>query len=423
MIELDGIEYDVKSPSENAAAMVTYINDYCTNNSVTNSKGETVQIAENMANPLYLILYGLGYLISVVQKLIYNAGCTFSIPASSESQLMNLANIAGVKRHDATATTIQAIIFADAETACEITTSLQASVIVGTTTVIFSPAYDTIIEAGGVITMPLIADQEGSFSISANTITSFDSPVTGLRSIKTLASIPGTSQETIAALRNRIQSRSINGTQTDLVAADIQALPGVSRCNVYFNISAIDSEVIGDATTGVPGDSITVNPRQALILVQGFSNNIAETFYRRMFCLTSGQAEYNAIIAAQQAGTETNRTIVSQTYTTLSGQALTIYIASPRILPLYVRVYVGESLGASDISNIKDTVATLSAVMMIGKEISSVDVTKLIQGVYKTLTLQGVYLSVDGENYSYKATPAEDVLYSLNINNIEVLTA
>jgi len=427
MIELDGVEYPVKSPAENAGDMATYINTYCTNHNITNTEGDVIQITANMSNPLYLVLFGLGYLVSVLQKLIYNAGCTFSIPASSSKQLLNLASLAGVKRHASTKTTIQATIFAnvagDGAVSCEITTALTATITVGGTTVVFHPAFDITIPINGVQVVILVAEQEGSFNITADTITGFDSAVAGLRAMTTLASIPGLAQESIADLRLRIQNRSVQGTQVDLAASAIQALDGVSRCTIYFNISATENVVVGDSTTGVVGDAITVGPRQALIMLQGYSSQVAELFYSRLFCQTAGSAEYQAIIDAQTSGTTVNRTIIKQVYTTQSGQQLPVYIASPRILPIYIRLYINSDVSYTDGLNIKDTVATLTDSLTIGQTVSASDVTKVVQEAYPTLALQGVTVSVDNVNFTYKAVPASDVLFSFNIANITIQQA
>ena len=80
MITLDGIEYTVKTPEENASDLVNYINDYCAAHNVKNSKGEVINIAANETNPLYMILYGNAYLATVLQKLIYSAACRMSVP-------------------------------------------------------------------------------------------------------------------------------------------------------------------------------------------------------------------------------------------------------------------------------------------------------------------------------------------------------
>ena len=91
--------------------MLGFINDYCTTNNITNSKGELVQIEQNWANPLYILLFGFSYLVTVLQKLIYNVGCSLNIARASDRQVMNIAEIANVKRKEATKTTIQAIIY------------------------------------------------------------------------------------------------------------------------------------------------------------------------------------------------------------------------------------------------------------------------------------------------------------------------
>ena len=130
MITLDGIEYTVKTPEENVSDLVNYINDYCAANNVKNSKGEVINIAANETNPLYMVLYGNAYLATVLQKLIYSAACTMSVPESSEKQLLNIADIAGVVRNSATKTTIIGTVYAEESggASCKIMRTLTCTV-------------------------------------------------------------------------------------------------------------------------------------------------------------------------------------------------------------------------------------------------------------------------------------------------------
>ena len=112
MIELDGIQYNVNTPEENATSMVNFINNFCATRNIRNSKGELISIDANTANPMYMIIYGLAYLVSAVQRLIYSVGCAFSISSSSDRQLLNLATLSGVKRKGASPTIVNCIIYA-----------------------------------------------------------------------------------------------------------------------------------------------------------------------------------------------------------------------------------------------------------------------------------------------------------------------
>ena len=383
MIELDGIQYNVRTPEENAEDILTFVNTYCSEHNITNSKGELVQIDLNWANPLYLILYGFAYLTTVLQKLIYNVGCSLNIARSSPRQLMNLAEIANVKRKEATRTTIHVILYANNLTDpdpvnCHITQDLLVSMTYGSQVITFSPAFETTIAIGSSTPMVLICNQEGSYSIPAGSVTAFDDEVPGLRKIESQASVPGQARETLSELRARIQERATTSTQLDRAAADITQLHGVSLCNIYFNYSN-DSPVIVN--------NIEVPPRQSLLFVQGYSNDIARVFYNHLSCLT--------------AGGDTPSTL-TQVYTTHAGQDIPVHIIPPTVVFPYITIYINTQETADVISGIKDAIATLALNMTIGQTLTSTDIILKIKEVYPTLALAGVQLSMDNEAWSYQ---------------------
>ena len=394
MIELDGIQYSVRTPEENAEDMLGFINDYCTTNNITNSKGELVQIEQNWANPLYILLFGFSYLVTKLQKLIYNVGCSLNIARASNRQVMNIAEIANVKRKEATKTTIQAIIYSNLTgteaVPCHITKDLVITTNYGSQVISFSPAYEVEIPIGGSVSMVLICNQEGSYSIPAGTLTQFDTEVAGFRSMTSSASVPGQEEETIADLRTRIQERATSATQLDRAAADISQLDGVALCNIYFNYSNTNNAVI---------DNITVPPRQALLFVQGYSDDIARMFYNHLSCLTAGEGSPIAI---------------SQVYTTHAGQQLPVYIIPPTVVYPYVVIYLNEQVVAEVNQGIKDAIATLAASISIGQTLTSTMVMNKIQEAYPTLALAGVSLSLDNKTFTYQLEIQPFQLFGFN---------
>ena len=216
MVLLDGIEYEVKTPDENLDDVITYVNDYCAAKDIRNTAGEVIYIEPNEANPLYQMFRGFAYLTTVMQKLIYSTGCSMSIAEASERQLLNLADIAGVKRTQATHTIITGVVFANQEGTgavdCVITRDMTITITIAGTDVVFHPAFDLTVPIGESRNSVLRAEQYGSYNISANTLTQFDDPVPGFRSMTTSASTPGQGLETIASLRNRLQRRAVEGT-------------------------------------------------------------------------------------------------------------------------------------------------------------------------------------------------------------------
>lgn len=406
MLTLDGIEYTVKTPSENVSDLIAYINNYCSANNITNSKGEIIYIDANETNPLYMMCFANAYLATILQKLIYSAGCNMSVPESSERQLLNIADIAGVKRNSATKTTIQGTVYADLQDTgavdCVITRTLTATVSSGTYSLKFHPAFDVTIPIGEARQVVLICEDYGAYNISENTVTQFDDVVSGFRMMTTLASIPGQDQEPISSLRARIQRRTTEGTQADRAAEAIQSLDGVALCNIYFNESPSTSQYVGSRALEVP-------PRQALLLVQGYSDDIAKTFFSYMICKTAGE-NYNASVGAY-----------SQNYVTRANQVLPVWIIPPVQTPVYIRIYIYETLTYIQIDGIKDVIASLSASVTIGQTITSKMVTDIVSESYTDLTIQGADISVDGETFSFNATPDNDAVFIFNLDNISVI--
>lgn len=409
MILLDEIEYEVKTPDENLDDVVTYINDYCQANDIRNSLGEVISIDANEANPLYQILRGLSYLTTVLQKLIYSAGCSMSIAESSERQLLNLSDIAGIKRTRATRTVISGVAYADtlSPDPCTITQDMEATITVAGYDVVFHPAFDVTIPTGESRSIILVAEQLGAYNLSANTITQFDDPVPNLRLLVTNASVPGQDQETIASLRERLQRRVVDSTQIEKAATAIQNLEGVSMCTIYFNYSPRNDETVeyGDI-------SITVPPREALILVQGWSTSdptaIARTFYRYLMCKTAG-----GDVAGHQV----------QHYYTHAGQDLEVNILPPQQQPVYIKVYIHNTLSYEQINGIKDVICSLAGSLIIGQALTSTEVINAVSGIYTNLTVQGAELSLTGvdNSYSYIQTPSPTSVFYLNVDNVYVV--
>lgn len=406
MLELDGLEYTVKTPEENVSDVVAFINDYCATKGIKNSLGELINIDANEANPLYMMCFGMSYLTTVLQKLIYSAGCTMSVPESSERQLLNIADIAGVVRGAATRTVIQGTVYANEQDSgavdCVITRELSATVSSGTYNLVFHPAFDITVPIGEARQIVLIAEDYGAYNISENTITQFDDIVPGFRRMTTKASTPGQDQESIPSLRARIQRRSVEGTQADRAAEAIQSLDGVALCSIYFNESPTDNQTVGSRGLVVP-------PRQALLMVQGYSDNIAKMFFTHMICKTAGEA-YPVNVGAYR-----------QNYITRAGQVLPVWVVPPEQIYIYVKVYIYETLTYAQIDSIKDAVCSLSSNLTIGQTVTSKMITDIVSSTCPDLTVQGADVSKDDETYSFSAMPNSDEVFIFALDNISVV--
>lgn len=406
MLVLDGIEYEVKTPEENVTDLVAFINSYCAAKGIKNSQGETIYIDANETNPLFMVEYANAYLATVLQKLIYSAACAVSVPEASEQQLLNIADIAGVVRNAATKTTIIGTVYANTEDAgavdCVISRNLTAIVSSGSYQLRFHPAFDITIPINESRQIVLICEDYGSYNISENTITSFEEVVPGFRMMTTLAAIPGQDREPISSLRARIQRRSVEGTQADRAAEAIQSLDGVALCNIYFNESPSKPQTVGARALVVP-------PRQALLMIQGYSDEIAKTFFAHMICKTAGE-NYSSSVGAY-----------SQNYITHAGQIMPVWIVPPDQVPVHIKIYIYETLTYAQVNGIKDVISSLSSSITIGQSITSKMVTDIVSVNYPDLTIQGADISSNGQSYSFSATPNSDAVFTFNLDNIHVV--
>lgn len=404
MILLDDVQYNVKTPDENASDMVETVNQFCANNNIVNNQGDLIQIEPNYANPLYIMFYGLAYLVSRLQKLIYSAGCALSIPSSSEKQLLNIADACGIHRKEATKTTINCIVYSNVAgqnaVACRVTTDLSVTVAAGGTSVVFHPAYDITIPIGESRSIVLIAETYGSYSIEAGNINSFDENPVGFRSLVSLSSVPGQAQESIAALRQRIQRRTTKGTRQDLAIEAIGQLEGVSVCNIYFNTSV-------DSIATING--IQVPPRQALLFVQGFSNDIAKTYWSYMTTRCAGENETNA---------------VRQVYTTRAGQELPVYIFTPTLVPVFIRLYFNQTIDDVKAQSMRDKIAQLAASLTIGQGLTSTQVVDAIQESFIEQPA-GCQMSLTDSNYGFqvKVNSYQLISFILDNTHIQIINA
>lgn len=393
MIELDGKEYLVATPAENTASMLSTINTYCANHDVRNSKNELVVFEENFASPLYLILFGVGYLATALQSLVYSLGCAFSIPSASEHQLLNLADLANVDRGKASRTTVDILVYAEDTLSCEVTVDNSVTL----NNVLYKPAFDLRVEAGGVGHLILIAQEEGSFIVSEGVMEKFDDEIIGLKKVIQKASIAGKEQESIESLRERVQRRTYSGTNIDAAEDAIRALEGVTLCSIYFNDEPSMTKTI---------NGITVAPRTALLFVQGYSSEIAKTFYQHLSCKTNKASD--------------DRTL-TQIYTSHSEQEFPVYIITPAQIPCYIRVYVNQLVTTDVQAEMKEAIQQLALELSAGQTVSSQMILNALESDFSEYELQGAEVGKNSISYNYKQTPEADELFVINAANIDIV--
>lgn len=394
MVEIGGKEYEAKDPVDNANSLVEFINNYCATNNVVNKDGDVINIDANVVNPLYMLCYGLGYLVTELQTLLVSAGSSTDIARASDRQILNLAQMAGISRRPASATSISALIYAGDDGDCEITKDLSFTYAGH----VYHPATSVIIKASQIQRIVLLSEEKGSFAVPENRNAHFDTDPDNMRQMITDPSTPGAELETIQSLRKRIQDRGEDHTRVETCADAIAHLEGVTQCSIHFNHNYLDDETI---------NGVTIGPKMAYVTVQGYSDKVSETFYKYLLCLTAGDGQQAAI---------------KQDYKTLTGQVIPFYFFPPRAVTVFIRVYVLiTDLTQELITGFQDSVLSLISSLEIGQEMNEGDLIKVLQKDYPLRRFTRCELSTNSVDYYSRITVEPDQLIHLSRDTIEVL--
>lgn len=373
MIELDGRSYVVNTPTDNAFALLNYVNQFMVDNDVKNRKGELVQFKISLASPIWLLIIGIGYVATVCQKIMYAVAQAFNIADCSDQQLLNLAKIARLSRKEGSYTTIVCTVTAAAGGACEITTSLEAKATYEGVEYTFNPIYNEEIPAGTSAEVILICTVTGPVYVAAGEITGFVTDPEYFESMTSSASQPGSGLESLSSLRTRLMT---NEAISPLMGAiqGINALDGVTKAVVLFNPNYDSSMILGGKT---------VPPKRAIVFVQGYSDKIAQEYYKYMSAET-----YNDGTAHQQAFVMEN------------GQSFNVNYYTPVAVDLYVRVSVTEALTLERTGEIKAAVANLSNTKPIGSNYTSSYIIDTLNTNLNFPEITGIAISTDGTNWT-----------------------
>lgn len=433
MIELDGRAYTIKTAAENTEDMLNAINDYCAQHDIRNRYNELIQIEARMSSPIYCILWALGYLATAIQNLIYSVGSAHSIQAASDTQLLNLAQLANVKRRQPSLTTFRIEVIAmtpsDASYDAEIATcTITSEDTITVEDVIYKPALypNVVLQPGEAVTLTMVAQRAGSYSIAKDTVMQFDSPIVNLKSIKQpTPSIPGQELESIATLRARIQRRQLSGTTMDIAMDAISELPGVTLCNIFYNTALVADPNSSQYHVGDDTDYVIVPPRWALIMVQGYNKDIAKTYFKFMTAqtigwteLTSGNIEVdrsNISVVAQR------RILEIQIYESKAHQKIPVLIMNPRTKPVYIHVYIATTIVGDIEVAMKEAVCMLGLSLTAGQAVTSANILAALSE-FTSYQIVGATVSSDGgTTFSYKTVQASDLLWTFDTMNITIV--
>lgn len=372
MIELDGRSYVVNTPTENAFALLEYVNQFMADNNIKNKKGELVQFKISLASPIWLLIVGIGYLATVCQKIMYATAQAFNLEDCSGQQLLSLAKIARVQRKEGSYTTCTGTITADGGT-CEITTSLEAEVEYEGETYTFHPVYNESVPNGTSAEIVLMCSVTGPVYFEAGTITSFVTNPEHFGTLTTNASQPGSGMESVSSLRTRLMKNEAISPLAGAIQG-INALDGVTKAVVLYNPNYDSDMVLGGKT---------VPPKKAVVFVQGYSDNIAKEYYKHMTAQT-----YNDGTARQQD------------FTLANGQNFTMNYYAPVPVNLYIKVKVNKLLTVERGDEIKAALSGLSNSRQIGENYTTAYLIDSINANMLYGEVTDIKVSSDGTTWS-----------------------
>ena len=372
MVELDGRSYVVNTPTDNAFALLDFVNQFMIDNNVKNKKGELVQFKISLASPIWLLIIGIGYLATVCQKIMYAVAQAFNIADCSDQQILSLSKIARLSRKEGSYTTIVCTATATASGVCHITTDLEAKATYEGEEYTFNPIYNVDIPAGTSAEVILICTVTGPVFIASGEITGFETDPENLDTLTSSASQPGSGLESISSLRTRLMT---NEAISPLTGANqgINALDGVTKAVVLYNPNYDSDMMLGGKA---------VPPKKAIVFVQGYSDNLAKEYYRHM----SPQTYNDGSAHSQDCQLE-------------NGQQFTMYYYSPVAVDLYIKVKVNALLTVERKEAITQAIMNLSNSRPIGENYTTAYVIDMLNTNLNFTEITDIKLSTDGTTW------------------------
>lgn len=368
--EVAGQTWVPKTAAEYAQNQLDYINKGRA------SRGESLLVAST-DNAIWLELLAAGSLQQDYDTELGLASESLNPSLCSDSQVANLLPIVGTKFIEATYSIVDISVTAKAAGDAII----PAGTLAPWAGINFVVNSLTNVPAGTTVAIPATADTAGPYACPVGGITKFSTTITNVDTVTNLtASTTGTTAETVTAARRRIIAGDTMEWGIDACIRSLRAINGLSAANVFFNPSATDALVL-------PGP-ISINPRNAYIIVKGdaYAGEIAKAYVSNMTAPLKDGA-------------------YSDTYTTLSGQVLTIDYDKTTDQNIYVNVYYDQdsTVTAGFETALKQIIVDGQSGLYPGVEVTAQYFSELLAD-FTLVTITGVEVSNDDVTYGRTAT-------------------
>ena len=269
--KIGDITWEPKTAAEHADLIIDKINELLQENNVTDKDGNIIQLNKNYGNALYLLALGDGERLADNDAALSKAKDSFNIELADEQQIENLLPIAAITRNPGSYSTLKLTVTASEDGPCTVPAGTKAPF----ENINFVTQAEAIIPAGHTQTLDTVADTIGPVVVLTGEVTSFDTEIANLESVENLvSSVPGNAAETTDSLRRRILKGQTIPYSLDGVKIALEELTGINHARVYFNYNV-------DGNLTLPGD-LEIEPRTAYIVINGYSDKLAETYAKYM---------------------------------------------------------------------------------------------------------------------------------------------
>lgn len=391
----NGQTWAPQTTQQHANAIMDYINAQLKANNVTDSSGNVIQLTANFANALYLLVLGSGNVCADYDTKLTSAINSFTAELCDDNQIRNILPIAAITQFSGTYSTIVLTCTASADGPCTIPAGTKAPF--GTNKFVTQSAVT--ISAGSSADILAVCDTVGPVVVLTGEITAFENVITNLATvINNQSSTPGKSAQTVNDLRKQIIAGNTIKYTLDGCIDAIGKLSGINYARIYFNNSTSDSMTLSGG--------VVLLPRHAYIVIYGTSDLIASTY-----------AEY--MNAPTQNG---GSTVLSQDYTTASGQTIPIYYDNATETPVHIQITLnhGANYGDQVINQLKTDLIAASTEWNIGEALTSLATGKPFIDISYT-SVAYTKVSLDGTTWADIITIGANVLPTITDSNITVV--
>lgn len=322
--EIDDEQWEPQTTGEHATAWMEQINALLEANNVTDDDGNIIRLSQNFANALYLQVLAGANRLAVNDEKLQAAINSLNVELCDDQQIENLLPIAAITRNPGSYSTLVLTVTASDDGVCTIPEGTKAPF----GDVNFVVQTEVVLQPGTTQNINTVCDTIGTVAVLAGEITSFENQIPNLESVVNLvSSVPGNNAETTASLRQRIIKGQTIAYSLDGVKLALEELTGVNHARVFFNYNTTATETLAG--------NVVLQPRTAYIVINGDSDEIAETYSKYMNAPTQNDpngsptgsyttVNVNVTAGASDAEIPLNTTFVYDGVTFTNDEAVTV---------------------------------------------------------------------------------------------------